>query len=210
MSTILIARHGNTFSTGQTVVRVGVNSDLPLSSSGQQQAERLGQYLKHNNIKPTIVFTSNLKRTKETATIALLTASLDIPVVSLSMFDEIDYGPDEGKTNDQVIARIGSKALQNWEDFAIPPNGWLIDKEQIINNWRNFAKQVIDQFNMQKVLVITSNGIARFAPYITEDFLSFTKRFEIKLATGAIGSLSYKDKSWKIDFWNEAPLAEEK
>lgn len=204
MSTILIARHGNTFEAGVIATRVGLKTDLPLAGSGRVQAENLGLYLKQHNIQPEKVYVSNLKRTQEMANIALQTANLNIKPIENSMFNEIDYGPDEGKTNEQVIERIGETALNAWEDSAIPPPGWLVDTNKIIKDWQDFANMTQEQ---QTVLVVTSNGIARFAPYLTEDFLKFSLENKIKLATGAIGSLTRHDGIWKIDFWNETPRA---
>lgn len=202
MSTILIARHGNTFEAGVIATRVGLKSDLSLASSGKIQAENLGHYLSQHNIQPAKVYVSNLKRTQEMASIALQVAGLNIQPIESPIFNEIDYGPDEGKTNEQVIARIGATALDAWENYAIPPHGWLLDANKIIHDWQNFAKLIPAQ---QTILVITSNGIARFAPYLTEDFIKFSKENNIKLATGAIGSLTHQDGVWKVDFWNKTP-----
>lgn len=205
MSTIIIARHGNTFEANETAVRIGLKTDLPLSSSGLIQAQNLGHYLKRNHIQPSHVYVSNLKRTQQMARIALDIAGLRITPIELAMFNEIDYGVDEGKTNEQIIARIGSKALDAWENAATPPPGWLVEPQHIINNWHEFARQVLPQ---ETVFVITSNGIARFAPYLTNDFESFTQQHNIKLATGAVGALTRENEVWKIDYWNERPRAE--
>jgi len=203
MTTILIARHGNTFGPGDTVVRVGRRTDIPLVESGKQQARNLGVYLKSLAIPPTAVFTSNLKRTIETANIALDIANIKIPIKSSAIFDEIDYGPDEAKTDQEVIARIGAQALVDWDSAAIVPPGWLIDPQQLIANWRAFAADIADKYNGKTVLVVTSNGIARFAPYLCNDFVDFSKNFKIKLATGAIGALSNTKGSWEVGFWNK-------
>jgi probable phosphoglycerate mutase len=209
MTTILIARHGNNFEPGDTVLRVGAHTDLPLSSSGREQAKNLGNFLKTNKIHPSAVFTSNLIRTKETAEIALQAAGLNITPEAKAIFNEIDYGPDEGKPEEEVIARIGKPALDEWESAAFVPPDWKVDVDQIIQNWRDFAAEVLSKYAGQTVLVITSNGIARFAPYLTHNFFSFSQTHKIKLSTGALGSLSYSGDNWKIDYWNEKPQSTE-
>lgn len=202
MSTILIARHGNTFNSGDKVVRVGLNSDLPLSKSGSQQAEKLGLYINQLHIPITAVFTSCLIRTIQTASIALQTANIDIPIQQNSIFNEIDYGPDEGKTEEEVIARIGSNALDEWDNQAIVPPDWQVNPQRIINHWRYFADKIEHQYPGQTILVVTSNGIARFAPYLTADFLEFTKNYGIKLATGSLSSITKQGEHWAVDYWN--------
>lgn len=203
MTTIIIARHGNTFDTGDKVVRVGLRTDLGLSSSGKQQAEKLGAAFKADNLVISAVFTSCLIRTIETASIALKIAGLDLPIIQNTMFDEVDYGPDEGKTDQEIIERIGIDALQAWERQALVPADWLVNSDRIIRNWFNFADDLKYKFPHQTVLVVTSNGIARFAPYLTEDFFGFTAQHNIKLATAATGSLTSNGNSWKIDYWNK-------
>lgn len=208
MTTILIARHGNNFDPGETAVRIGVRTDLPLSSSGKQQAKNLGHYLRQNNIDLAAVFVSDLKRTQETAEIALQAAGFNLVPIKRSMFNEIDYGPDEGKTNEQMIARIGARSLEDWDTMAVVPEGWKADVDQIVQNWRDFAAECLKSYQDQTVLVITSNGIARFAPYLTNNFFSFGQTHKLKLVTGSFGSLSYHDGNWRIDYWNEVPPAE--
>lgn len=205
MNTILIARHGNTFDSGDTVVRVGRRTDLPLSQSGLSQAESLGKFLKDRHKNISAAFTSNLKRTVETAQVALQQAKINIPIEPLSIFDEIDYGPDEAKTEKEVIHRLGAQALHDWNTLAVVPKGWDVNPELIVENWKTFADDMLEKFPNQTVLVVTSNGIARFAPYLTHDFISFSEKHDIKLSTGAVASLSYRDEKWDVDYWNEKP-----
>lgn len=203
MTTILLARHGNTFDAGDTVIRLGNRIDLPLSSSGRAQAEMLGVYFKDNKIPIHAVFTSFLKRTIETASIALKVADITLSMRQNHMFDEIDYGPDEGKTEEEVIARIGKPTLVAWDANAQVPPGWLVDPQQIIKNWIDFAEMVTHKFPNRTVLVVTSNGIARFAPYLTNDFAGFSANNNIKLSTGALCSLNNDSGTWKIEYWNK-------
>ncbi len=205
MTTILIVRHGNTFGPQDTPVRVGIKTDMPLANTGKQQAKNLGHYLKQNKIRPVAVFTSNLKRTKETASIAIEAASLNIAPEAKSMFDEVDYGPDEGKTNEEIIERIGERALQDWESKAVIPQGWVVNADQIVKSWSEFAAEVLAKYPNDTVMVVTSNGIARFATFLTKNFFSFGQTHQIKLGTGAIGALKSRNGEWEIVYWNEQP-----
>lgn len=205
MSTIFLARHGNTFDPGDEVVRIGLKTDLPLSASGISQAEHLGRYIKLNRIHIAAVYTSTLKRTYETATTALEEAEVSAPIHQLDIFNEIDYGPDEAKTEEQVISRIGHQAIHDWNTMAIVPPGWIVDPEKIVKSWQDFAQEILKKYPEQTVMVVTSNGIARFAPYLTHDFLGFSEQHNIKLNTGHVASLSYKGDVWTIDYWNEKP-----
>ena len=198
MTTLIIARHGNTFDPGDTPTRVGARTDLPLVDKGREQAKAIGKYLKENKMVPDVVYTSTLKRTIETAQIAIQETGVTNPTFALEIFNEIDYGPDENKPESDVIARIGEQAIKDWDEKAIVPNGWEFDPQQAIQNWQDFADQIRAHDDDETVLVVTSNGIARFAPYITGDFERFTAKHKIKLATGAIAILKHTPDGWIV------------
>jgi 2,3-bisphosphoglycerate-dependent phosphoglycerate mutase len=199
MTRLLIARHGNTFAAGEVPLRVGARTDLPLVASGIAQAEALGRYFRSEHIRPDIVYSGHLKRAFDTARIALECASIDMPVTPLAMFNEIDYGPDEAKPEEEVIARIGKEALTSWDKEGIVPQGWNVDPQAIIQNWKDFAEAHIGK----NVLVVTSNGIARFAPHITNDFAHFSQHYSIKISTGALCSFTHDGINWDVEFWNK-------
>jgi len=201
MTRLLIARHGNTFDKGDVIRRVGLGTDLPLSESGKEQARLLGDFLKEKYSEIAAVYTSQLQRTYQTAEIALG----DVPMARLSIFNEIHYGPDEGKPEDEVIARLGKEALELWDTQAIPPQGWKVDPQKIEAGWKDFAKRIVKEHPEETVLVVTSNGVARFAPAILPDPAAFKANNNIKLSTGALASLVYKDGQWSSEFWNLKP-----
>ncbi len=54
-------------------------------------------------------------------------------------------------------------------------------------------------------MVVTSNGIARFAPYITGNFDSFAQNHAIKISTGAVCVLNFENGQWVVKDWNVKP-----
>lgn len=203
MARLIIARHGNTFSKGDIPTRVGARTDLPLVEKGFVQAAALGAHLKNNNLVPDRVYCSALQRTQQTAQGALDAMGVSTPIIANPLFNEIDYGPDENMPEDIVIDRIGHEALTHWDQNAIVPNGWDVDPEAIIQGWKNFAYTITDN---ETVLVVTSNGTARFAPYLTGDFDRFQQDHSIKLSTGSYGVLERNnDDIWSCLSWNIKP-----
>jgi 2,3-bisphosphoglycerate-dependent phosphoglycerate mutase len=194
MINLLIARHGNTFDAGDIIRRVGKGTDIPLSNSGKLQAKLLGEYLQRQHPDITMVYTSTLQRTINTAEVALQTMGSDIAINRSSIFDEIDYGLDEGKPESEVIARLGEAALKKWEENNTVPNGWNVDPVRIKNTWREFADKMQHDYPNQTILVITSNGIARFAP-----------EHAIKLNTGAVSHLIIEGNRWFSVYTNHRP-----
>lgn len=204
-TTLIIARHGNTFGPEDTPTRVGGRTDLPLVEKGRAQAQAIGRFLKENKLIPDIVYAGPLKRTMETAQIAIKESGVSNPVYQLEIFKEIDYGPDENKPEDAVIARIGAQAIKEWDDHAIVPDGWQVAPDQIIQHWIDFAAHITTHDDNETILAVTSNGIARFAPYITGDFEGFARDHKIKLSTGALAIFEHDGTRWSVKEWNLKP-----
>lgn len=202
---VLIVRHGNTFDKGDIVTRVGKHTDLPLSTSGLTQATALGDYLAENYPELAAVFTSSLVRTRETAEVALTRAGISPPVTASGDFDEIDYGPDENKPEAEVVDRVGADAIRAWETQGVPPADWKVNPDALKQTWRDFFQKVKLDYPGQTVMVVTSNGIARFAPYCLKDFETWEKSHQFKMRTGAISLFSCQDKDWTCSYWNTTP-----
>ena len=205
MTTLIIARHGNTFGPDETPLRVGARSDIPLVESGKQQAQKMGEWLKQHALIPRTIYTSELKRTFQTAELMVNEFNIEVPIIKDQRFNEIDYGPDEGKPEAEVINRIGEAAIQMWDDNAIVPNGWEVDPNIIIQNWLAFGGFIQETHNNQIILVVTSNGTARFSPYLLGQFEKFKAQYPIKISTGALCILQRAHNNWEVKRWNVRP-----
>ncbi|MEE3322571.1 MAG: phosphoglycerate mutase, partial [Pseudomonadota bacterium] len=74
-----------------------------------------------------------------------------------------------------------------------------------IGDWLSFGDYAKYHFKNQNILLVTSNGTARFAPHLTGDFIRFQKNNDIKLKTGAYGIIAYDGHKWVIEAWNVRP-----
>jgi 2,3-bisphosphoglycerate-dependent phosphoglycerate mutase len=200
---LLIARHGNTFGPGDVVTRVG-RTDLPLVASGLEQGRKLGAYLKAQGMMPEALYTSRLQRTQQTAEQAQAAMGTSLKLQPLAMFDEIDYGPDENQPEEAVVARLGKAALAAWDEEAIVPKDWKVDPTAIRESWNHFAAEIAREHTGKTILVVTSNGIARFAPHITGDFESFRTQHALKISTGALCVFEHTE-CWRCTGWNIRP-----
>jgi Fructose-2,6-bisphosphatase len=199
---LIIVRHGNTFRKGETPTRVGAKTDLPLVE--EERGRSVGKYLLANDIIPSKVYAAPLKRTTETAKLAMEELGIKSAELKLSDdFVEIDYGPDENKTEDVVIERIGQPAIDLWNKKAIAPEGWVVDVDKIITAWQSFADNIADG---ETAMLVSSNGIIRFAPHILdEDYDNFCNNHDIKVATGGVCIFEYENNRWTCKEWNAKP-----
>jgi len=192
MGRVYIVRHGNTFDKGDTILRVGGKTDLPLSKSGKLQAQSLSTAFR--NVYFSKAYSSNLKRARETAEEILGEQSYALA----DFLTEIDYGPDEGKPEQDVIARLGQEALKKWDREALPPNDWHVDVEGQRSAWQAFLANCEPHAN---TLVVTSNGVARFLL----DVVECDRSVPLKLRTGSYGIIELKATGPSLMEWNIRP-----
>ena len=190
---LFIVRHGNTFNKGDVVTRVGGRTDLPLSVSGREQVATLARHFAA--IPFATARSGPLKRTRDTAS-AILAAQPSPPELLTDLFlREIDYGPDENRPEEAVVARIGKEALEGWERDGIVPPGWRADTAAIIGNWQELFHELRDAPGNH--LVVTSNGVARFALNAAS-----AQRPDAKLATAAWGVIVVEAGGARVEAWN--------
>lgn len=196
MRRIFIIRHGNTFESGTTACRIGAGTDLPLVESGRAQADRLGQWFAAQGLAPCHIHSGPLSRARETA--SCIAAALNQPVTgTLPWLDEIDHGPDEGRPEAEVLARIGGQALAQWDEQAIPPPGWIVNAPSRIAAWQSYFAKSGEGTD----LLVTSNGAARFALLA----LGLSPA-SLKLRTGAYGELTVApDGAVTLCNWDQRP-----
>ena len=200
--TLVIVRHGNTFAAGEAPRRIGARTDLPLVPSGHEQARHLGAWFAQQGWRFDHVLCSPLRRTRETAE-AIRAAQAGAPPVEASdLLVEIDHGVDEGRTEDEVVARIGAEALAAWDTRAEAPDGWTVDRNARITGWRSFLKEPKDD----TVLLVTSNGAARFA-LLADPALVVQAGHQSswKLRTGAFGIVQVTGDGVRLVTWDQRP-----
>jgi len=202
MTKLLIIRHGNTFNADEAPRRVGARTDIPLVQSGINQARALGTFLKRENLLPDYICASELIRAQETAQLSMREAGHDIPIHTDQNFNEIDHGPDENKTEDEILNRIGKKSLEDWNDFGVVPDGWNVDPRAIQQSWINFSDDCVSNRKDKLTCVVSSGGIIRFAPILTGGDLPDNQNPKVK--TASMGLFIHDGDQWVCSFWNHS------
>lgn len=193
---IFIIRHGNTFESSVDACRIGAGTDIPLVASGRAQADRLGDYFAAQSLQRIRLHSSPLARAQETAA-RIGDAIGHPPDGTLPWLNEIDHGPDEGRPEAEVIARLGAPAIAAWDEQGLAPAGWTINASTRIAAWKDWFAQEGEGVD----LLVTSNGAARFG--LLALGLSTAS---LKLRTGAFGELMV-DASGAVRLirWDERP-----
>lgn len=198
----VIARHGNTFAPGEPARRVGVRTDCPLVDTGRAQAEALGRAFSNQGLRFDRILCSPLRRTRETADLIRATLGLAVAAEPTALLAEIDHGVDENRTEEDVIARIGREALDQWDRLGIAPPGWTVDRPARLAGWRALFAQP----RPGVTLLVTSNGAARFA-LLADPALATQAgaRACLRLRTGAFGTIRAEGDTRELLEWDRRP-----
>ena len=201
---LLLARHGNTFEKDQTPYIVGRGEDLPLTKDGEDQAAKLAEFLRAENLIPTTIRCGNLQRTKRMADIIGDAFAL-LPIVDPRL-TELDYGDWAGLTTDQLRHRFGAAEIDAWERHGIMPDdrNWEPSPGTINRNIGHFATETLSDGGT--TLGITSNGVLRFfAQLVSGLFDDLAAQQQLKVGTGNLCCLEHDGAAWRLIFWNRKP-----
>ncbi len=207
---LLLVRHGNTFETGETPVRVGANEDLPLTAAGEDQARALATELKGAAIRPTLFVCGPLKRTRRHVEIVMADIAASGAAETDRRLTEIDYGAWGGLSDQDIVARFGPAAareLNAWEKESRWPTEtarWMPGAETVTRNLRNLTAELADRLGADEtVLICSSNGILRYFLALTPEGLAGHQAAgKAKMATGAASLLDVTDNDVRVLFWN--------
>lgn len=215
---LVIIRHGNTFRADETPRRVGARTDLPLVE--EERAGRAAKILDDHGYRADRICAAPLQRTMQTAAIVARETGYGGAIVPVTEFVEIDYGPDENRTEEEVIERLGravlgttgevsdtdaivtagKDAVARWDRDGSVPEGWCVDAEAIRRSWSRFASAIRPS---ETVVLVSSNGIIRFAPcLLSEGEASFRSHSSIKVATGGVSVFEDDGSGWRCVLWN--------
>ena len=158
MIRLILARHGNTFETGQIPVQLG-RTDLSLTAFGEEQARLLARYLA--TLHPVAIYAGVLKRQMRTAEI--IAEKVQVPLhLKETALTEIDYGLWEGLTSEGIRFRWPHE-YEAWTKEAVWPKG-IFDSSfqehmQAMNEW---LAQLLQTYSSgDTVVAVTSNGLLR-------------------------------------------------
>lgn len=220
---LVVVRHGNTFEDGETPRRIGARTDIPLVQKGRAISVAAAAFVKNMGIHPDRIFAAPLLRSMETAEIISREIGFVGPVSPAREFVEVDYGPDENKTDDELKERLGrvylanegekdnisqvraitrgGQVLEEWDKLGVVPKDWPIDVDAIRQSWSNFSAGIKPE---ETVLLVTSNGVIRFAPCILAEGADiFSARLvDMKVSVGKVCIFEDDGTGWHCVIWN--------
>jgi 2,3-bisphosphoglycerate-dependent phosphoglycerate mutase len=142
--------------------------DVPLSALGEAQAAALGRWV--HGWSPDRVFTSPYRRALDTATIALATASLAVPVHRDERLREREFGILDRLTRAGIEARHPEQAAARsflGKMYHRPPGGesWV----DVAARVRDFYRDLRLDHTGTHVVVVAHQAVILLFRYVLED-----------------------------------------
>lgn len=118
---VLLIRHGETAWNANG--RWQGHAPVPLNESGLAQSQRLGRYIKSEDVRIDVIYSSDLKRAMQTAD--PIAEALNLPIHPDPRLREVDLGDWQGLTREEAEAWDAERYAAFRADWhAVPtPNG---------------------------------------------------------------------------------------
>tara|TARA_B100001248_G_scaffold261230_1_gene251714 strand:+ start:2437 stop:3183 length:747 start_codon:yes stop_codon:yes gene_type:complete len=149
----LICRHGQSIWNKEN--KFTGWSNISLTKKGKMDAFHISNIIKENNMIPTKIYTSDTKRTIDTANIINKSLDLNLEIESSWLLNEKHYGGCEGISREYVEKRYG----EAYTDFlrknylVRPPSLEDINNQRIKNSYGN------DEYNLEKKYYYENNNL---------------------------------------------------
>ena len=143
-------------------------ADVPLSEKGKEEASVAGEKLIENDIKPDVIYTSDLLRAHETASIIAKKIGCNT-VIPDKLFREMDMGEWDGEFIEEIKEKFPEEYKKRGEDilnYRIPGGENFYDLRSRVSRefFRIFAGEFNDKIKAggSKDLVIVAHmGVIR-------------------------------------------------
>lgn len=186
MKEIYLIRHGET-EWSREGKHTGL-TDISLTEKGEKEALTLGKRLK--GIHFDHIFSSPLKRVKETCTICGFNPQIDKALL------EWNYGAYEGVTSEEIY-----KTYPDWNIFTHgAPGGESTD--DIVKRVDHFLKKIE---SLDGNIALFSSGHISRALTIRWLELPIQEGKRFSLSTGSLSILGYEHKNRALKLWNDIP-----
>lgn len=183
MTAICLIRHGETDWNLQR--RLQGSTDIPLNSTGLDQADKTGKHLK--DTEWDVIVASPLIRAKKTAEI--INEYLKLPIIEMEEFKERDFGDAEGMSLEERTKKYPSKNYPNQETI-----------EEFTERLMSGLKRVQNKFPDKKVLIVAHGGaIYTILTTISNGEVNLDNT---PLVNACISNIQFAEEKWKVTNYN--------
>ena len=190
MNKLVLLRHGQ--SQWNLENRFTGWKDIELSTNGILEAKESGKLLKQNNISIDKVFSSELKRSIDTAKIAMkegnyehLFINDEFILTKNKALNERHYGDLTGLNKAETAKKFGKDQVQIWRrSFDINPPGGESLKNVVNRVKPYFEKEINIDLNAGKNILLSAHGNSLRALLLILEFYTIENISTVEIPTG--------------------------
>ena len=199
MNNLILLRHGQ--SQWNLENRFTGLTDVSLTEDGINEAKKAGYLMKKNNLKIDIIFSSDLKRSIDTAYFAIREMYIEnlwnqnkLILNKNKNLNERDYGDLVGLNKKDTAEKYGSKQVQIWRrSFDIPPPGGESLKD-VLGRVGPFYEKFIEPLIINKKnVLISAHGNSLRATLIKIGLYKPQEISKIEIPTGVPFLITYNN-----------------
>lgn len=182
---LLLTRHGESEGNAHNIF-TGI-LDLPLTERGRQEALNTAALLQQSAIDPDIVFSSALRRTRETAEIIIAALALDVPLICAPALNERDYGVLTGHRKDLPVPGIDEDQVWHWRrSFDGRPTDGESLEDTAARVSPYYDRMIAPQLNGGRAVLVVAHGNSLRALVTKLGHLSPSEIEHLEIGTGEI------------------------
>ena len=143
--------------------------DVPLSDRGREQAQALGRWIGAQPDAPTVVWTSPYVRARETGSLALTAAGLELPTVVDERLREREFGVLDGLTRQGITSLFPEESERRariGKFYHRPPGGesW----SDVLLRLRGALDELRRDCEGERVLLVAHQVVVLLVRYVVE------------------------------------------
>lgn len=155
-ATLYIVRHGQT--DWNVVRRVQGQTDIPLNSTGEEQAKKTAELFK--DIHFDAAFSSDLLRAKRTAEIIAI--EKDLALKTSQALRERNFGPVEGILVEELKEMEKEiEKLPDYERFRYKSHPDIENDEELMSRFITFLREISVAYAGKTVLIVGHGSVIR-------------------------------------------------
>ena len=190
---LVFVRHGE--SEGNAEERLQGHADYGLTPTGRAQSQELRERFRNENLRPTHIYSSPLRRAAET--VQIVTSIWPIQVTYWGELKEQDIGVFSGLTWDEISAKYPEVAQQ----FQMSRDWEIVDGAETLESLRDRGRHVLLALkalhtNDDAVLVFTHGGILQ---HMVAELMGTGRTWEISVHNTALFEFILDIDQWPLD-----------
>ena len=182
--TLILVRHGQSEWNLKNLFTGWKNPDL--TEQGQGEARKAGQMIKAAGLKPTVYYTSALRRAQHTLDLILEELGVvNVVITRNQALNERDYGDLAGLNKDDARAKWGEEQVLIWRrSYDVPPPGGESLKDTAARTLPYYEDRILPIVKTGETVLVAAHGNSLRSIVMAIEGLTPDEILKRELATG--------------------------